>query len=477
MNEHKNVGIVEKDLLQYMQENKKSLMILDIRDQKSYMDGHIEGSANAKCTNMQEKQLIMSKIPPNFKIVLIDDDGLIASQNAQMMASFGFDAHYLKGGIKSWNDKLVKSVQKPTISNQNLWEDIKNDDNNEIFLLDVREPQEFAGFRIPGAVNIPLSELFMQNSEQQIPKDKKVVTICSHGNRSMVATFALTQKGISASSLEGGMAQWNQVLNPIKLIKDNEDEPNIIQVEKIGKGCLSYIISSKEEAIVIDPVYPTSEYMDIAKKEGIKIFKVIDTHQHADHVSAAKELAKIAGAELYFSGLEEYNIPSKKINDCEVISFGEKQVKIIHTPGHTMGSMSLIVDDKFVFCGDTLFVDEIGRPDLRDNVEKFASNLYDTLHNKILQLSPNVKIFPAHHSEQTKPVKDGVYYSTVEMAKKMPMLNLDKEEFIKKISSVTSPRPMNYSLIIKVNKGQIPITVEQIPDLEMGPNRCSVRIN
>jgi glyoxylase-like metal-dependent hydrolase (beta-lactamase superfamily II)/rhodanese-related sulfurtransferase len=466
--------ITSEELTQHIQ-TKIPLLILDTRDQESYMDGHIEGSANAKCTNMQEKQIIMSKIPPSFKIVLVDDDGSEASKNAQMMASFGFDAHHLKDGIKSWNDNLVKSTQKPTITNQNLWESIKTNDK-DVFLLDVREPQEFSEFKIPGAVNIPLSELFAQNSEQQIPKNKKIVTICSHGNRSMVATFALAQKGMDATSLEGGMSRWNQVLNHTKLVKEDNDGLDIIQIEKVGKGCLSHIINSKGEAIVIDPTHPTSKYIDIAKNEGFKISKVIDTHQHADHVSAAKDLAKLADAELYFSAKEEYNTPSKKIDDGDIIQIGDKQIKVIHTPGHTAGSMTLIVDDKFAFCGDILFIDEVGRPDLRDNVEKFASNLHNTLHNKILQFSSNVKIFPSHHNEQTKPTKNGIFYTTIDIAKKLPMLNLDKDEFVKRISKIITPKPMNYSLIIRVNKGQIPIMSEQIPDLEMGPNRCSVKI-
>ena len=465
-----NIEITPEELTQILQ-SKSNTLILDIRSKENYISGHISGAANAVCSSMQQKQIIMSKIPPSMKVILIDNDGAEAKQNATMMARFGFDAHYLKDGIKSWNGELVESTQDTIISGDNLWNSIKSD--SDVFLLDVREPQEFAEYRIPGAVNIPLSQLFMPGSQSQLPKDKKIVTICSHGNRSMVATFALAQNGLESTSLVGGMSLWNQVLNPTTL---KENDVTIIQVEKVGKGCLSHIIGSNGEAVVIDPTYPPNKYVEFAQKEGLKITKVIDTHQHADHVSAAKDLAQIAGAKLYLSKLEEYKLDSEKIEDGNTISFGVKQLRVIHTPGHTPGGMTFVLDDKYVFSGDILFVEGIGRPDLRDQAEEFAVKLYDTLHNKILKFGDDAKIFPTHHGEGITPTKDRIFYTTVQNAKKLPLLDLGQAEFVAKVVSITTPRPMNYSMIIKVNKGVIPIAPEQIPDLEMGPNRCSIRM-
>jgi glyoxylase-like metal-dependent hydrolase (beta-lactamase superfamily II) len=465
-----SIEITPDEFSQILQ-NKTQVLILDVRSKERYMEGHISGAANAVCDSMQQKQVIMSKIPPYMKIILIDDDATAAKENAIMMARFGFDAHYLKDGIKSWKGQLVKSTQDTTIDGDNLWNSLKQNDN--VFLLDVREPEEFSDFKIPGAINIPLSQLFNLGSQTQIPKDKKIITICSHGNRSMVATFALAQNGIEAASLVGGMALWNQVLNATTL---KDGQITIIQVEKIGKGCLSHIIGSSGEAVVIDPTYPAKKYAEFAQKEGLKITGVIDTHQHADHVSAARELAQISGAKLYLSKLEEYKIESEKIGDSDTIPFGEKHLRVIYTPGHTAGSMSFVLDDKYVFSGDTLFVEGIGRPDLRDQAEEYATKLYDTLHNKLLKFSDETKIFPTHHSEGVKPTENGIYYTTVKMAKSLPLLDLSQSEFVTKVVSITTPRPMNYSMIIKVNKGTIPVSPIQIPDLEMGPNRCSIRM-
>jgi len=465
-----NNEITSEELESFIQK-KIPLLILDLRDPDKFMEGHIEGSANSKFTSMQQKQAVMSRLPKNYKIILVDEDGSESSQNVTLLARFGFDVCFLKDGIKSWTKNLIQSSQKTAMSNENLWNSLKN--KEDVFLLDVREPMEFSEFKIPGAVNLPLSDLFSEKGLEKIPKNKKIVTICSHGNRSMVATFALAQKGLEATSLEGGMSRWNQVLNANTAVK--QEDLIIIQVEKVGKGCLSHIVGSRGDAIVIDPTYPPSKYLEFAEKEGLKIKKVIDTHQHADHVSAALQLSKLANADLYFSAREEYNIESIKAKDGDLISIGSKQIRVMHTPGHTPGSMTYVVDEIYAFVGDTLFVESIGRPDLRDKAEEFAVELHETLHNKLLNLPPNCKIFPTHHGEGVKPTENGIFYTTPEMAKNLSLLDLNKDEFIKKVVSMTVPRPMNYAMVIKVNKGTIPITEEQVPDLEMGPNRCSVQ--
>ena len=466
------LGITADELSKSL-EQKEGILILDLRKKEQFAEGHIPNSANVAADLPQQKQTILSKVPAAFRIILVDDGSGEAEQYAQAMARFGFRSQFLKGGITEWKSELIKSKQDAIISNHNLYQSIKS--NKDVFLLDVREPMEFSEHKIPGAVNIPLGEIFMPGLQDKLPKDKKIVTICSHGNRSMVAMFALAQQGIEASSLVGGMSQWNQVLNATLAVKDGD--LTIIQVEKVGKGCLSHIVGSSGEAVVIDPTYPARKYIEFAKNHDLKITGVIDTHQHADHVSAARELAVQTGAKLYFSAKEEYKIESERLDDGAKLQLGSKQIRVISTPGHTAGSMTYVVDDKYVFSGDILFIESIGRPDLRDHAEEFANDLYETIHNKILTLPLDTKIFPTHHGEGVEPTRNGIYYTTPEMAKKIPILDLEKEEFVKKVVSITNPRPMNYGMIIKVNKGIMPPNPMMVPELEMGPNRCSVSPN
>lgn len=98
------------------------------------------------------------------------------------------------------------------------------------------------------------------------------------------------------------------------------------------------------------------------------------------------------------------------------------------------------------------------------------------VHNKLLKFSDETKIFPTYHSEGVKLTQNGIYYTTVKMAKTLPLLDLSQAEFVSKVVSITTPRPMNYFMIIKINKGTIPISPMQIPDLKIGPNRCSIRM-
>ena len=173
------------------------------------------------------------------------------------------------------------------------------------------------------------------------------------------------------------------------------------------------------------------------------------------------------------SKYEGYDFDANFIGDQDKISFGKTNLKVVHTPGHTPGSLSYVVDGKYVFTGDILFVESIGRPDLRDKAEEFTEELYETLHEKLLRLPHYTMVFPTHHGMDVKS-SDGAFYSTIQQSKNLPWLDIPKEEFVPKIIEKTLPRPMNYRKIIAVNKGELELILSDVPDLEIGPNRCAV---
>ena len=453
------------DELHNLLQNNISLLLFDLRLQEDYKNGHIKGSVHAVC-DAKAKDTLMPKIPKNVKLVLVDEDGAMSAETATMMRSFGLDAHYLKGGMKRWTNELVKGSTPNAISPDELSQKL-HDPN--VYLLDVRDPDEFLDYNIPGSKNIPLSDLFNPENISKIPRDKEIITVCPHGNMAMVATFALARNGIKAHVLKDGLAGWSQVLKSTSA----EENPTVIQVEKIGKGCLSHVIISENDAIVIDPLYPAEKYLEVAKEQGAKITHIIDTHQHADHVSAAQQLANLTGSPMYESKFESWDRSANFLDDGQKIKFGNSKLRVIHTPGHTPGSLSFVVDEKYVFTGDILFIESIGRPDLRDNAEEFAVQLYDSLHNKLLKLPPDTVVFPTHHGASVTSV-NGVFSTTIEKTKEHDILNLPKEEFVKQIVGVSVPRPMNYQKIIQINKGTVPLIPSDIPDLELGPNRCSI---
>jgi hydroxyacylglutathione hydrolase len=171
----------------------------------------------------------------------------------------------------------------------------------------------------------------------------------------------------------------------------------------------SYLIGDETtgRAVVVDPRRDIDEYVRDAEKEGLTIEMVIETHFHADFLSGHLELAAATGAEIGFSSVGETEFESRKLEDGERISLGEVELELRHTPGHTPESLSVVVwehaDDEApygVLTGDTLFIGDVGRPDLLASIgftrEELAEQLYDSLHDKLLTLPDETRVFPAH---------------------------------------------------------------------------------
>ncbi|MDW0207440.1 MAG: rhodanese-like domain-containing protein [Nitrososphaeraceae archaeon] len=398
----------------------------------------------------------------------------------------------------------------------------KIDNNEDIFILDVRTPQEYESWKLSydnhqNPKLIPVDRLFTNDSNllKEIPKDKEIVTLCAHGNRSIMAARLLNQLGYNVKSVRGGMAGWNKVYDDAEIVVPNDAPFRIWQIRRISKGCMGYIISSKEDstAVVIDPSRENYEaFLNVAKENGLKIIKIIDTHQHADHVSGVAKLAKAINAQTheevtaYFSSLEEYNSENTEINieyiqNGELIEISKKiWLSAIHTPGHTNGSFSFLIEhsgsdsdsDKtdgmkstdnriqysYLFTGDTLFVDGVGRPDLREEAKKYAEMLYESYHQTIVQFPDNTLILPAHFNGSSNSLKHAVPISDTigSLKKKVTLLSMNKDEFVHLVTDTLPARPMNYKTIIDINKRILSFDNMQMPDLEAGPNSCVVSI-
>jgi len=171
----------------------------------------------------------------------------------------------------------------------------------------------------------------------------------------------------------------------------------------------SYLIGDETtgRAVVVDPQRDIAEYVDDAKAAGLSIELVLETHFHADFLSGHLELAEATGAEIGFSSVAETEFPSRKLADGERIELGDVVLEIRHTPGHTPESISIVVwehaddDEPYgVLTGDTLFIGDVGRPDLLSSIgftrEELADKLYDSLHDKLMTLPDSTRVFPAH---------------------------------------------------------------------------------
>lgn len=245
-----------------------------------------------------------------------------------------------------------------------------------------------------------------------------------------------------------------------------------MKIEQLYTGCLAqgaYYIESEGEAIIIDPLREVQPYIDKANKNNAKIKYVLETHFHADFVSGHKDLAEKTGATIVFGPTEmEMGFDAKVATDGEIITFGKAKIKVLHTPGHTMESSCYLLineegKEEAIFTGDTLFIGDVGRPDLAQKVikdltqEKLAGHLYDSLRNKIMPLSDDLLVYPAHGAGSAcgKNMSKETSDTLGNQKKTNYALNpeLTKEEFTKELlTGLVSPPsyfPQNVMLNIK----------------------------
>ena len=193
-----------------------NLVVIDIRESDSYMKGHIDGSSvdvMEGATLEKRIKTMFGRIPEvaqSIHIVLVGDSESKALDSAQIMNNAGIKTSYLVGGIELWNDNLPTKITPTSTSSEELYRQLQNQD--DIYLLDVREPSELEVTMISGSKNIPLSDIFIEGNLSEIPTDKPVVVICGSGNRATIATYELAQHGIDFQVLEGGIKAWDNYL-------------------------------------------------------------------------------------------------------------------------------------------------------------------------------------------------------------------------------------------------------------------------
>lgn len=252
--------------------------------------------------------------------------------------------------------------------------------------------------------------------------------------------------------------------------KNNNNEiPAFAGIEQIYTGCLAqgaYYIQSKGEVAIIDPLREVEPYIEKAEKDNAKIKYIFETHFHADFVSGHLTLAKKTGAVIVFGPTANPSFEALIAEDNQEFTIGDFTIKVLHTPGHTMESSTYLLKDKngkdlAVFSGDTLFLGDVGRPDLAQKAasmtqEELAGMLYESLRTKIMPLADDVIVYPAHGAGSAcgkNMMKETV--DTLGNQKKMNYAlraDMTKEEFIKEVTDGLVPPPLYFPLNVKMNK-------------------------
>ncbi len=242
-----------------------------------------------------------------------------------------------------------------------------------------------------------------------------------------------------------------------------------MKVEQIYTGCLSqgsYYIESNGEAVIIDPLREVDQYMEKAKSQNVKIKYVFETHFHADFVSGHLTLSKRSNAPIIFGPNADPEFDAIISKDGQVFNIGDSTITVMHTPGHTMESTTYLLKDSkgkdhAIFTGDTLFLGDVGRPDLSQisddmTTEDLAGIQFDSLRNKIMPLADDVIVYPAHGAGSAcgkNMMKETI--DTLGNQKKMNYAlraDMTKDEYIKEVTEGLPLPPNYFPLNVKMNK-------------------------
>lgn len=348
-----------------------------------------------------------------------------------------------------------------------------------VTLLDVREDASWA-IEGPSVTHLHKPAAAAMADPHALARDLSgpVVVICNRGITAERVAQALSAAGADASVLAGGMRGWIGLLRATP-VATGVPGLEVLQIQRPGRGCLSYVVAAHGRALVVDPAPDPDAYLAYARELGAEIVAVVDTHLHADHLSGARELARRAAARLHLPApaLDRgvtYTGEVLPLADGDALDIGGIPVRVVALPGHTTDMTGLLVGDRALIGGDSLFADGIARPDLQEGDPEgsraMARMLYRTLHERVLSLGDDVILLPGHTHPGVR--SDAVAPTLGEVRAAVPELAIDDPAaFAEELLADMPPRPANYEAVIAVNAGQHPYD----PDLEAGGNSCSTR--
>ena len=349
------------------------------------------------------------------------------------------------------------------------------------FILDLRNEDDYKAWRIETAahaesINIP-QEDYMTEEEKylhRLPKDRRIAVVCAHGDGSLYAAEMLRGWGYDAISLKGGMDLWSEFYESHRV----SDNPLIYQIYRVARGCMTHVVIAGREAIVVDPVRHIDRILALVAGHGAVVTHIFDTHLHADHLSGGPELAEKTGATywLHHDDAPDAPVRYRRLQDGLRIRVGTSELTVVHTPGHTPGSTSLLLDGAFLFTGDAVMKTSIGRPDLGGKADEWARMLYDTLFQRMKPLSDSIVILPAHATSLREQDEDGVVRSTMQEARAgQRLFHMDDfRSFLDTVKAELPENPEQYQEIRKVNLGLALPDENKRKELEIGKNLCGM---
>lgn len=398
--------------------------------------------------------------------------------------------------------KPTSTEHQNVITAKELHDLLNRDD--ELFVIDVRNRDAFEAWKLESRrqlnmINVPYFEIIEEGGEDdmvdavvsyarrhwtdKLPKDALIVVVCAKEGTSDLVAQGLRRLGYRAVILQGGMGSWGDYYDVRPVVVG--DELTIFQINRPARGCLSYMVASDGQAVVIDPLRHTDVYANLAREQGLDIVRVLDTHGHADHISGGPALARELNIPYHLHPYDAIHpldvLPATVVYeplwDKQQFQVGHATVRALHVPGHTLGNMVFVVNDAYVFTGDTIFIESIARPDLGGRGETWAPIHYDSL-NSLLELPEDALILPGHFSAPSEADDQGLYARTLGALKEsndgLRQLLQGKDDFVRYILSNLPVFPEQYIDIKRVNAGLLRPDEEEAAELELGRNICAL---
>ena len=366
------------------------------------------------------------------------------------------------------------------------------EEGHDFTLLDVRNNEEFGRFKIEGPylskmLNIPYIEFIEKEDESiakvKIPKDEGVRIVCAkEGSAKYVGEILANNGWKDVKFLEKGIKTWGNML--VEKLLVSEDGYQLYQFIRPGKASCSYGLIYENEMAVFDPSRNSQFYNDFAKKHGAAITMTFETHLQADYISGSKQISSETGALIvgHNHDFKDATFDYENVSDENIYKFsnGGPAIKALHTPGHTPGSTSYLIADKYLITGDTVFIFSIGRPDLGGKAEEWSKLLFDTLKTKLAKLNDDLLILPGHYVEWSEANAQMMFVDTLGSIKKKnaEIYSIgDENAFIQFIKDNMRKQPEVYADIRKVNAGLLDVDEEEQEIMDLGKNECAASMH
>lgn len=351
-------------------------------------------------------------------------------------------------------------------------------------ILDVRNVDEFGASQIEGSQptptrNVPVYRVLENLEDEATRTARNAVVVCGQGNGSQLVAEEFEALGLRTRSLAGGTDAWNRLLVP-REIEDLPGGVRVWQFQRPAKACLSYLVGVPgHHCAIVDPTRQPQPYLDLAAEHGMEVRHVVDTHVHADHISGGPALAADLGVEYHLppedcGGVVPF--PNRPLRDGDVLDLGSAEIRVMsmHLPGHTPGTTALLVSDRVLMVGDTIFVRGLGRPDLTGSAEELARDLFHSVHERLQPLAPETIVAPAHWSSSEEINREGLVITTLEDVFTATLLNEGAmEKFVEEIVTSLPAAPGSYDTIRLVNAGKVAPPEHEIDVLDVGRNQCA----